>query len=56
MVNMTNTVMTSDYIDMMTKRFLNSGGKVRKMKYSKTQEYRVSYYNPPKEIRVSSVG
>ena len=53
---MKDTDITSDFIDMMTKRFLNSGGKVRKMKYSKTQEYRVSYYNPPKEIRVSSVG
>jgi hypothetical protein len=53
---MTKTDMTSDFIDMMTKRFLNSGGKVRKMKYSKTQEYRVRYYNPPMELRVSSVG
>ena len=56
MVNMTNTELTRNIIDMMTKRFLNSGGKVRKMKYSKTQEYRVRYYNPPKELRVSSVG
>jgi len=53
---MKDTDMTSDFIDMMTKRFLNSGGKVRKMKYSKTQEYRVRYYNPPLELRVSSVG
>jgi|TARA_B110000914_G_C15218540_1_gene334022 hypothetical protein len=53
---MKDTDMTSDFIDMMTKRFLNSGGKVRKMKYSKTQEYRVRYYNPPMELRVSSVG
>ena len=53
---MKDTDMTSDFIDMMTKRFLLSGGKVRKMKYSKTQEYRVRYYNPPLELRVSSVG
>ena len=41
MVNMTITEMTSDYIDMMTRKFLLGGGKINKVPSSKSQEYRV---------------
>ena len=38
---MTNTEMTRNNIDLMTRKFILDGGKINKIPYSKTQEYRV---------------
>ena len=38
---MTNTEMTRNNIDLMTRKFILSGGEITKVRYSKTQEYRV---------------
>ena len=36
---MTNTEMTRNNIDLMTRKFILDGGKINKIPYSKTQEY-----------------
>ena len=41
MVNMTNTQMTRNNIEMMTRKFILGGGEITKVPSSKTQEYRV---------------
>ena len=38
-VNMTNTEMTRNNIDLMTRKFILGGGKINKVPYSKSQEY-----------------
>ena len=38
---MTNTEMTRNHIDLMTRKFILSGGEITKVRYSKTQENRV---------------
>ena len=36
---MTNTEMTRNNIDLMTRKFILDGGKINKIPYSKPQEY-----------------
>ena len=38
---MTNTEMTRNNIDLMTRKFILGGGEITKVPSSKTQEYRV---------------
>ena len=38
---MTNTEMTRNNIDLMTRKFILGGGKINKVPSSKSQEYRV---------------
>ena len=38
---MTNTEMTRNHIDLMTRKFILGGGKINKVKFSKTQENQV---------------